>query len=78
MMARRKDPKHVSVRLLPNVIARLDAIADTITPTGSTPNRSAVVRAAILEGLATLEARQNKEGSREPGEASRNRESNGG
>jgi len=78
MRIRRKDPKHISVRLLPDVIARLDSIADAITPTGSMPTRSAAVRAAILAGLPMLEARQKKNGSRDPGDGSLDLEPNGG
>ena len=47
---------HVSTRLDPAVIERLDALAPIIAPLGTTPNRSMVTRACILVGLDVLEA----------------------
>jgi predicted transcriptional regulator len=53
---RSSSPRHVSVRLGPEVVARIDALADIMTPNGSDPSRSLVLRAAILAGLSQLEA----------------------
>ena len=47
---------HVSARVDPAVMARLDALAPLITPLGTTPSRSIAVRACILTGLDALEA----------------------
>ena len=48
---------HVSTRLDATTIARLDAIAPTVTPLGTKPSRSMAVRAAIMTGLDVLEKR---------------------
>ena len=47
---------HVSTRLDPATIERLDALAPAMAPLGTTPNRSVVVRACVLVGLDLLEA----------------------
>ncbi len=53
-MSSAKD--HVSTRLDPATIERLDVLAPLMAPIGTTPNRSAVTRACILLGLDVLEA----------------------
>ena len=47
---------HVSARVEPAIMARLDALAPLITPIGTLPSRSIAVRACILTGLDALEA----------------------
>ena len=53
-MSSAKD--HVSTRLDPATVERLDALAPLMAPLGTTPNRSVVVRACVLLGLDALEA----------------------
>ncbi len=52
-MSSAKD--HVSTRLAPAIIERLDTLAPLMAPLGTTPNRSVVVRACVLVGLDVLE-----------------------
>jgi hypothetical protein len=47
---------HVSARVEPAIMARLDALAPRITPFGTLPSRSIAVRACLLAGLDALEA----------------------
>lgn len=56
-MTRRRacSPQHVSVRLSPETIARIDTLADQMTPVGAEPSRSIAIRAVLLRGLATLD-----------------------
>ena len=56
-------PQHVSVRLPPETIARIDTLAGQLAPMGTEPSRSLAIRAALLTGLAALE------GPRKEGEA---------
>ncbi|MFO0758628.1 MAG: hypothetical protein U0359_19195 [Byssovorax sp.] len=49
--------EHVSVRLGVDVLARIDAVAAQLAPFGSRPLRSVAVRALILTGLDTFEAK---------------------
>lgn len=46
----------VTVRLSPNVIARLDALIETVAEkTGLAASRSDVLREALMSGIRTLE-----------------------
>ncbi len=49
--------KHVSVRLDPTEIARVDALVPSLIQFGTVPTRSIALRATILAGLAVLESR---------------------
>ncbi len=51
----RSPMTHVSARMEPAVIARLDALAEAITPMGNPPKRATAVRAALTAGLDALE-----------------------
>ncbi len=56
----RKSPRHiksrhVSVRLKPAVLERVDALAPRFIQLGTEPTRSIVLRATILTGLAALD-----------------------
>jgi Arc/MetJ-type ribon-helix-helix transcriptional regulator len=53
-------PRHISVRLRPELVARIDALAPFLRRLGAESSRSAVVRAALLVGLPTIEARHNE------------------
>ena len=49
--------KHVSVRLEPKEIARVDALVPSLIQFGTVPTRTIALRATILAGLAVLEPR---------------------
>jgi hypothetical protein len=49
-------PEHISVRLRPEIIARLDAIIPALSMPWHTATRVTVLRAALLKGLPLLEA----------------------
>lgn len=51
---------HVSARVDAATVTRLDALAALVTPPGIKPSRSLAVRACIVTGLDTLEARHAK------------------
>lgn len=49
--------RHVSVRLEPTEIARVDALVPSLIQFGTVPTRTIALRATILAGLAVLEPR---------------------
>ena len=51
---------HVSTRLDAAIVARLDALAPAVAPSGIKPSRSVAVRACIFTGLDALEAQRAK------------------
>ena len=59
---RNPTPRHVCVRLRPEMVARVDVLAACPKATGDLRDRSAVLSAAIRAGLPIIEARQNKKG----------------
>ncbi len=61
--------RHVSVRLEPAVIARVDALAPRFIQLGTDPTRSIILRATILSGLAVLDPPRAAESPPGPGSA---------
>jgi predicted transcriptional regulator len=66
---RNPNPRHVCVRLRPEMVARVDALADSLMPSGARRGRSEVLRAAIRAGLPIVEA-ERKNDEIEPRKAS--------
>jgi hypothetical protein len=53
--------EHLSARLDPTTVERIDVLAARMVPRGTDPNRSVVIRACCLIGLDVLEKQYVKE-----------------